>query len=378
MTPGIVASTMSTDQVAAAERAGYWGDWINRLFCGLRSDLYGDSDFAGRMSTLRAGDIVLTRLEANRHRVMRSNSLARSTEIGYLKIVAPYVGCAGVGQKGREAWVTPDQWSIYDTTDSYAVANPVAVEHLIVMVPKDRLVERGVALEPLMARRLGGSGGIARLALETMRSAYRELPGMSEAAARGVGDAITQLVHLSMLDLAGIGTAMTRREALRERIKQHVGEHLGDDRLSVDSVAYEVPRGLARQRIAHSMPYNPIFGVFVEGQQVGLSSLFFPANRAKIRHRAQVHQVYVAAELRGRGIAKAMMDVVIAYARTIPDVEEVHLAVTIGNESARRLYVSGGFVPHMIDARYFKINGVYYDLEWMYLRLNSSENLTNR
>jgi hypothetical protein len=87
---------------------------------------------------------------------MRSSTLARSTEIGYLKIVAPYVGCAGVGQKGREAWVTPDQWSIYDTTDSYAVANPVKVEHLIVMLPKERLVERGVSLDPLMARRLGG------------------------------------------------------------------------------------------------------------------------------------------------------------------------------------------------------------------------------
>ena len=238
MTPGISASAMSTDQVAPAERAGYWGDWINRLFCGLKSDLYGDTDFEGRMSTLRAGDIVLTRLEANRHRVMRSSSLARSTETPYLKIVAPWVGCAGVGQKGREAWVTPDQWSIYDTTDSYAVANPVRVEHLIVMVPKERLVERGVSLEPLMARRLGGSGGIARLALETMRSAYRELPGMSEAAARGVGDAITQLVHLSMLDLAGIGTAMTQKDALRERIKQHVGERLGDPGLSVDSVAW--------------------------------------------------------------------------------------------------------------------------------------------
>src|SRR6185295_2119549 len=192
----------------------------------------------GRMSTLRAGDIVLTRLEANRHRVIRPHALARSTGIGYLKIVAPYVGCAGVEQQGREAWVTPDQWSIYDTTDSYAVANPVQVEHLIVMLPKERLVERGVSLEPLMARRLGGSGGIARLALETMRSAYRELPDMSEAAARGVGDAITQLVHLSMLDLAGIGTATTQREALRERIKQHVGEHLADPRLSVDSVAW--------------------------------------------------------------------------------------------------------------------------------------------
>jgi len=237
VTPGITASAMSTDEVAASERAGYWGDWINRLFCGLKSDLYGDSDFDGRMSTLRAGDIVLTRLEANRHRVMRSSSLARSTETPYLKIVAPWVGCAGVGQKGREAWVTPDQWSIYDTTDSYAVANPVRVEHLIVMVPKERLVERGVSLEPLMARRLGGSGGVSRLALETMRSAFRELPGMPEESARGVGDAITQLVHLSLLDLAGLGTATTQREALRERIKRHVAEHLGDPELSVDALA---------------------------------------------------------------------------------------------------------------------------------------------
>jgi AraC-like DNA-binding protein len=232
------SSTMSTDQVAPAERCGFWSDWIDRLFCGLKSDLYGDTDFEGRMSTVHAGDVVLTRLEANRHRVRRPASLARASEVGYLKIVAPWVGCAGVEQQGRETWVTPDQWSIYDTTDSYAVANPTRVEHLIVMVPKERLRQRGLSIDPLMARRLGGSGGVARLALETMRSAYRELPGVSEPAAQGIGDAITQLVHLSLLDLAGIGTAMTQREALRERIKQHVTDHLGDPGLSVDGIAH--------------------------------------------------------------------------------------------------------------------------------------------
>jgi AraC-like DNA-binding protein len=234
---GVRATTMNTEQVAAPERAGFWADCVNRLFCGLKSEPYGDSHFDGRMSTLHAGDVVLTRLEANRHRVTRSATQVRTSEVAYLKIVAPYVGCAGVEQNGREAWVTPDQWSVYDTTDSYAVANPVRVEHLIVMVPKARLLGQGLALHPLMARRLGGSGGVARLALETMRTAYRELPGMSEAAARGVGDAITQFVHLSMLDLAGIGTAVTQREALRERIKQHVATHLGDPGLSVDGVA---------------------------------------------------------------------------------------------------------------------------------------------
>ena len=110
---------------------------------------------------------------------MRSASLVRQSEVGYLKIVAPWVGCAGVEQKGREAWVTPDQWSIYDTTDSYAVANPERVEHLIVMLPREAVVERGLALDALMARRLGGSGGIARVALETMRHAFTELRSMS-------------------------------------------------------------------------------------------------------------------------------------------------------------------------------------------------------
>ena len=173
------ASVMSTDQVTAAERPAFWGDWVNRLFCGLKSDLYGDHEFDGRMATVHAGDIVLTRLEANRHRVMRSPSLVRASEVGYLKIVAPFVGCAGVEQKGREAWVTPDQWSIYDTTDSYAVANPVRVEHLIVMLPKELLTERGLRIDTLMGRLVGGASGISRVALQTMRSIFQEFPLMT-------------------------------------------------------------------------------------------------------------------------------------------------------------------------------------------------------
>lgn len=282
---GQTASAMTTDAVPARERPGFWADWVDRLFHGLKNDCYGDTDFEGRMSTLRAGDVVLTRLEANRHRVVRSGTQVRQSEIGYLKIVAPFVGCAGVEQKGREAWVTPDQWSIYDTTEPYAVANPVRVEHLIVMVPKDRLVERGLGvrhLDPLMARRLGGSGGVSRLALETMRSAYRELPGMSEAAARGVGDAITQFVHLSMLDLAGIGTAATQREALRERIKQHVSAHLADPALTVDAIALAL--NCSRRQLYNAFAEEP------DGVAGYILRRRLAACRAVFDDRAQAHR----------------------------------------------------------------------------------------
>ncbi|HEY0820606.1 MAG TPA: helix-turn-helix domain-containing protein [Rhizobacter sp.] len=248
-------SSMSTDEVSARERVPYWTDWINRLFHGLRSDLYGDTDFEGHIASAHAGDVILTRLESNRHRVMRSGAQVRGSEMGYLKIVAPFHGCAGVEQKGREAWVSPGEWSIYDTTDTYAVSNPVPVEHLIVMVPKSHLAERGLAIDELMARRLGAQGGIARVALETMRSAWRELPGMSDEAAHSLGDVITQCVHLSLLDLSGRATAVTQREALRERIKQHVLRHLGDPSLSVDRIALAL--GASRRQLYNAFSDEP-------------------------------------------------------------------------------------------------------------------------
>lgn len=228
---------MSTDVVAPAERAAIWREWVWTHFGGLDSDLYGDTTFEGHMSASRAGDVMLTRLEANRHRVIKSERQARASERPYLKIVAPWRGSAGVAQAGREAWVRPGGWSIYDTTNHYAVANPERVEHLIVMLPREQLAERGLSLEPLMARQIGGVSGIGRVALETMRTTYQELPGMSEAAARGAGEAIVELVRLSLLELAGRADGRTQLEAFRDRIRVHIGRHLRNPGLSLDHIA---------------------------------------------------------------------------------------------------------------------------------------------
>jgi AraC-like DNA-binding protein len=230
-------ASISTDQVSARERVPYWHDSINRLFCGLDSDLYGDTEFDGHMRSSNAGDVVLTRLEANRHRVMRGDSLVRTSPTAYLKIVAPVRGCAIVEQHNRQACVTPGEWSIYDTTRRYAVDNPLRVEHLILMVPRAPLVERGVALDELMARPFGSRGGVARIALETMRSTWQQLPAMSPQAASAVGDVITQLVHLSLMELAGRPSGAAQRESLRDRIKSLVSRRLGDPTLCVAAIA---------------------------------------------------------------------------------------------------------------------------------------------
>ena len=234
MTPSML---LSTDVVAPRDRPPQWREWIWRHFGGLESDLYGDTEFDGHLSASRAGDVILTKLEAGRHRVLRTPEMARRSEAAYLKIVAPWHGSAQVEQQGRQASVRTGGWVIYDTTGSYAIDNPERSEHLIVMLPKDQMAERGVRLDRLMARQVGGASGISRVALETMRNTYQELPAMSETAARGAGELIMQLVRLSLLELGGQDTAVTQREALHDRIRDHVARHLRDPQLSIEQIA---------------------------------------------------------------------------------------------------------------------------------------------
>jgi AraC-like DNA-binding protein len=235
--PIITSATITTDSVAARDRAPQWREWVQQQFYGLDSDLYGDTEFDGHMARLCAGDVILTRLEANRHRVLSQARAARASDAAYLKIVAPWQGSASVEQQGRRAGARSGSWIIYDTTGGYTVENPERVEHLIVMLPKEKMIERGVKLDTLMARQVGTGSGISRVALETMRTTWQELPSMSEDAALGAGELIMQLVQLSLLELSGQATQVTQREALRDRIRTYVARNLRDPHLSIDAIA---------------------------------------------------------------------------------------------------------------------------------------------
>lgn len=228
---------LSTDGLPEKETAPAWQDWMAQLFSGLDTDLYGDTCFDGHLSVAYAGDVMLTKLDAGRHRVIRDSHRLRDSEAAYLKIVAPWSGHAEVEQYGSKACVSNGSWAIYDTSQPYVVANPQHTEHLIMMVPKQSIAERGLRLENLMGRSVGGSAGIARIALQTMRSTYQELDNMAAPLARRAGELLVDMVHLSLQALGGQATAVTQKQALYDRICEHVASHVRDPGLSVDQVA---------------------------------------------------------------------------------------------------------------------------------------------
>src|SRR5690606_22847856 len=128
--------TLSTDGLSAKDSVPAWQGWMAELFAGLDTDLYGDTVFEGHLQRSQAGAVIMTRLEAARHRVIRSVQGLHSHDMDYLKIVAPWQGLAAVSQQGREASARSGSWVIYDTSQAYEVANPEWSEYLIVMLPR--------------------------------------------------------------------------------------------------------------------------------------------------------------------------------------------------------------------------------------------------
>ena len=231
------ARVLSTDGIPPQDTAPAWCDWMAQLFNGLRTDLYGDTQFDGHLYVASAGEVVLTRLDAARHHVMRDSHRLRDSEEAYLKIVAPWSGTAQIHQNGQQASASNGSWVIYDTSLPYEVANPQRTEHLILTLPRRSIEQRGLRLEGLMGRNIGGSSGIARIALETMRSTYQELGTMSAPLAQRAGELLVDMVHLSLQELAGKATTRTQQQALHDRICAYVATHLRNPDLSVEAIA---------------------------------------------------------------------------------------------------------------------------------------------
>ncbi len=111
-----------------------------------------------------------------------------------------------------------------------------------------------------------------------------------------------------------------------------------------------------------------VFGFFDEDRLQGIATLHRYPGR-KTRHRAIVGSMYVVPEARGRGYGRALMDAILDLARSQRGLERLIIAVTVGNDAARQLYLAAGFVPTYVEEGYIKWDGRYYDIEWMRMDL---------
>src|ERR1700746_362989 len=101
-----------------------------------------------------------------------------------------------------------------------------------------------------------------------------------------------------------------------------------------------------------------VFGAIRDAKVLGVTG-FAVRQEEKEAHKALLWGMYVRPDARGAGIARRLVEAVIAYAR--PRVELIQLSVVVGNEQARRLYARLGFVEYGIEKNSLKFRGRYFD-----------------
>jgi ribosomal protein S18 acetylase RimI-like enzyme len=151
--------------------------------------------------------------------------------------------------------------------------------------------------------------------------------------------------------------------ALRLRSLQESPEAFGSS--YEEAVTVSAARMAQRFLPNQNAPHNFYLGAF-DPHLVGMVG-FQRESRAKTRHRGGIRSLYVAAEARGRGIGRTLLERVIAEAREQPGVEQVTLVVVSTNAVARHLYETFGFTVYGVEPRALKLGDTYYDEDLMIL-----------
>lgn len=104
------------------------------------------------------------------------------------------------------------------------------------------------------------------------------------------------------------------------------------------------------------------------GSLIGMVALVRESGM-KTSHKGNVFGMYVAIEMRRKGIGKLLILELICKAREMNGLEQIKLSEVSCNIDAKQLYRSVGFETYGIERRALKFKGEYCDEELMVLLL---------
>jgi len=133
-----------------------------------------------------------------------------------------------------------------------------------------------------------------------------------------------------------------------------------------NTVAEEAPE--LRDKFQHRAleQHNFIIGAFASEKLVGMMA-FVRYPLVKLRHKGDIHGVYVHADYRGKGIASRLLAKTLENAFAQDGITKVMLTVTEGNEAAKSLYEKYGFKTFGLEEAGMVVNGKVYGQYWMQL-----------
>ncbi|MDF2724420.1 MAG: acetyltransferase [Paenibacillus sp.] len=111
-------------------------------------------------------------------------------------------------------------------------------------------------------------------------------------------------------------------------------------------------------------------GAFDDNQALVGIVTFVREQGIKMEHKGNIYGMFVAPQAREQRVGRSLLVELIRKAKTYAGMEQINLAVVSGNEAAKRLYQSLGFQVYGVERNALKHNGIYYDEDFMVLKLS--------
>ncbi|MEI7792849.1 MAG: GNAT family protein [Candidatus Berkelbacteria bacterium] len=105
---------------------------------------------------------------------------------------------------------------------------------------------------------------------------------------------------------------------------------------------------------------------------IGMAGIF-QNEKTKLKHISNIYGVYLRESYRGRGIGKAMLEIMINEAKKAPGVAKISLSVNTEQLPAVRSYEKAGFKNIGKVEREMKVGNKYYDEYIMEMLLPDKE-----
>jgi ribosomal protein S18 acetylase RimI-like enzyme len=125
----------------------------------------------------------------------------------------------------------------------------------------------------------------------------------------------------------------------------------------------DTPLSTIASRLAPGSGRN-LFGAFDGEELVGIVGVG-REEAPKLRHKASVRGMYVAASQRGKGAGRQLLEHALACCASMQGLRQVTLVVTAGNAAAIALYQAMGFGVYGTEPRALFVDGVYHDDVYM-------------
>ena len=252
---------LSTDAVAPRERLALWTDLICDVYVQLDCDALV-APTRSRATSARTGSPPSTSRRSPPCRrtciAPRGRSPRRPRTISWSASRPRARG--RVRQDGREAWLRPGDFALYDSTRPYELLFEEDFQQFVLMLPGATLRTRLKATERMTASAVSGRRGAGHLMIGMIETLWRDIDTLEPASADAVADSVLNILVAGLRTLpAAAHLEVSNLTALhRDQIRAFVLQHLRDPRLSVGMIAAALK--LSAQHRASRVPGRTLFG----------------------------------------------------------------------------------------------------------------------